>query len=257
MYCKGQFMKTAACHVLGALIFMSSAAYTSASELVMAISNGSAMPMTDIRDDELKGGILKDFGDALSAQLHSAPRYVVLPRTRVEGALLRGHADLLCDLRPEWLDNKQAFLWSEAIISNRMIVAMRRETPAPASLAAIAGQRVGTILGYRYPEFDHLQPNVVRDNAANDSQNLEKLLRGRFDYIVTNRIYFDYQRKVHPERMSLAAHHLKITDFDTFCAVGDKSKVGIREVNQAIAALKARGVIQAILARYRPAHPDR
>lgn len=236
-------------HLLLALLFLSKA--VCASELVMAISNGSAMPMTDIRGEELKGGILKEFGDALSARLHRQPRYVVLPRTRVEGALLRGHADLLCDLRPEWLDN-QSFLWSDAIISNRMIVAMRRETPVPASWNALAGTRVGTILGYRYPEVDALQPHIVRDNAANDSQNLDKLLQRRFDYIFTNRIYFDYQRKVHPERARLASHNLKITDFDTYCAVAQQGRVGIKEVNQAIAALKARGIIQSILARYRP-----
>jgi ABC-type amino acid transport substrate-binding protein len=223
-----------------------------ATELVMAISSGSGMPMTDIRDEQLKGGILKEFGDKLGALLHLEPRYLILPRTRVEGALLRGHADLLCDLRPEWLDN-QTFLWSEAIISNRMIVAMRRETAVPASLNAIAGLRVGTIRGYRYPEVEHLQPQIVRDNAANDSQNLEKLLLGRFDLIFTNRIYFDYQRKVHPERARLASHNLKITDFDTFCAVPAHGKLGVRELNQAIATLKARGVIQSILAHYRPA----
>lgn len=222
-----------------------------ASGLVMAISNGSGMPMTDIRGEELMGGILKEFGDALGAQLNLQPRYMILPRTRVEGALLRGHADLLCDLRPEWLDN-QTFLWSEAIISNRMIVAMRRETPVPSSLNAIAGLRVGTVRGYRYPEVDHLQPKIVPDNAANDSQNLEKLLLGRFDFIFTNRIYFDYQRKVHPERTRLASHNLKITDFDTYCAVHAQGEVGIEELNQAIAALKSRGIIQAILARYRP-----
>lgn len=222
-----------------------------ASELVMAISNGSGMPMTDIRGEELRGGILKEFGDALSAQLHLEPRYLILPRTRVEGALLRGHADVLCDLRPEWLDN-QTFLWSDAIISNRMIVAMRRETPVPASLDAIAGVRVGTIRGYRYPEVEHLQPKVERDNAANDSQNLEKLLLGRFDFIFTNRIYFDYQRKAHPERARLASNHLKITDFDTYCAVPAQGRIGIKDLNHAIDALKARGIIQSILARYRP-----
>jgi polar amino acid transport system substrate-binding protein len=222
-----------------------------ASELVMAISNGSGMPMTDIRDDELRGGILKEFGDALGAQLQLRPRYIILPRTRVEGALLRGHADLLCDLRPEWLDN-QTFLWSEAIISNRMIVAMRRETPLPGTLNAIAGLRVGTIRGYRYPEAEYLQPKIVRDNAANDSQNLEKLLLGRFDFIFTNRIYFDYQRKVHPERARLAPYNLKITDFDTYCAIPAQGKLGIKALNHAIATLKARGAIQSILARYRP-----
>lgn len=239
-------------HLLAVILLSSKTLF--ASELVMAISNGSGMPMTDIRDEQLRGGILKELGDALGAQLHLQPRYLVLPRTRVEGALLRGHADLLCDLRPEWLDN-QTFLWTDAIISNRMIVAMRRETPAPISLDAIAGLRVGTVRGYRYPEVAHLQPQILRDNAANDSQNLEKLLLGRFDLIFTNRIYFDYQRKVHPERARLADHNLKITDFDTFCAVPARGKLGIEELNRAIAALKARGTIQSILARYRPHEP--
>lgn len=233
------------------LAVLLSAKCVHASELVMAISNGSGMPMTDIRDEELRGGILKEFGDALGRVLHQQPRYLILPRTRVEGALLRGHADLLCDLRPEWLDN-QTFLWSDAIISNRMIVAMRRETPVPASLNALAGSRVGTVRGYRYPELEHLRPAILRDNAANDSQNLEKLLLQRFDFIVTNRIYFDYQRKVHAERARLAPHSLKITDFDTYCAVRAGGNLGIGELNKAIATLKARGTIQAILARYRP-----
>lgn len=233
------------------LAILSSAKSVYAAELVMAISNGSGMPMTEIRDEELRGGILKEFGDALGGLLSLQPRYLILPRTRVEGALLRGHADLFCDLRPEWLDN-QTFLWSDAIISNRMIVAMRRETPLPDSLRAIAGLRVGTVRGYRYPEVEHLRPRIERDNAANDSQNLEKLLLRRFDFIFTNRIYFDYQRKVHPERTRLAAYSLKITDFDTYCAVRADGRLGISDLNQAIATLKSRGTIQAILARYRP-----
>jgi len=236
-------------HVLFAMLLISKT--VCAAELVMAVSNGSGLPMTDIRDEELRGGILKEFGDALSAVLHLQPRYVVLPRTRVEGALLRGYADVLCDLRPDWLDN-QTFLWSDAIISNRMIVAMRRETPLPSSLNALAGARVGTVRGYRYPEVDDLQPKIERDNAANDRQNLDKLLLRRFDYIFTNRIYYDYQRKVHPQRVRLAPYNLTITDFDTYCAVPAQGKVGIKELNQAIAALRARGIIQSILARYRP-----
>lgn len=244
-----RFTQLLARRLLFAVLFGPGAVY--ASDLVMAISNGSGMPMTDIRDQELRGGILKEFGDALGGLLHLEPRYLILPRTRVEGALLRGHADLLCDLRPEWLDN-QTFLWSDAIISNRMIVAMRRETPPPGSLDAIAGLRVGTVRGYRYPEVEHLRPKIERDNAANDSQNLEKLLLRRFDFIFTNRIYFDYQRKVHAQRERLAPYSLKITDFDTFCAVRADGKLGIGELNKAIATLKARGTIQGILARYRP-----
>ena len=91
----------------------------------------------------------------------------------------------------------------------------------------------------------------------NDSQDLEKLLLGRFDFVFTNSIYFDWQRKVHPERERLASHSLKITDFDTYCAIRDQGRIGIKDLNQAIAALKARGVIKSILARCRPQESER
>lgn len=46
------------CGLLFALL--STAKFANAAELVMAISNGSGMPMTDIRGEELRGGILKE-----------------------------------------------------------------------------------------------------------------------------------------------------------------------------------------------------
>ncbi|UUZ54956.1 hypothetical protein LP419_03085 [Massilia sp. H-1] len=96
---------------------------------------------------------MKEVGDALARELQLDPAYLVLPRKRVEAALLSGQADLLCDLRPEWLDGKQ-WHWTESVFSNNMIIVSRSETPSLARLSQLSGERVGTVLGYRYPEVE-------------------------------------------------------------------------------------------------------
>lgn len=79
------------------------------------------------------------------------------------------------------------------------------------------------------------------------------MLTHRFDYLLTNSLYFDYQRKVHSECRQLNPRAYKITSFDTYCALAPHGKLKLADVNHAIHALKTQGNIQAILARFRPA----
>jgi polar amino acid transport system substrate-binding protein len=221
-------------------------------DIVFGVSTGSAMPMTQFTDGHLTGGLLKDFGDALARELHMTPRYLNLPRKRVEEALVLGRADLLCDLRPEWLDGKH-WLWSDTVFTNKMIVASRADTAPLAQLSALAEQRVGTVLGYRYPELESaLGTHFLRDEAGSDDVNLTKLLRGRFQYLLANSLYYDFQRKVHPERARLNGMAYEVLGFDTSCAMPSDGKLRIDQVNRAIAALRKRGEMQIIMDRYRP-----
>lgn len=230
------------------------AAATPAQTLVFAVSTGSAMPMTEFRNEELTGGLLKDFGDALARELGMTPRYLNLPRKRVEGALQAGQADLLCDLRPEWLDGKD-WAWTGTVFSNNMIVASRADTAPVARIEALVGLRVGTILGYRYPELEsRLGKQFLRDDAASDDLNTNKLLNRRFHYVVSNSLYYDYQRKVHPGRAQLHKTVFNIVPFDTYCALPPRGRVGADRVNRAIVALRRRGDMQQIYDRYRPAN---
>ncbi|CAN7431306.1 transporter substrate-binding domain-containing protein [Pseudoduganella sp. LjRoot289] len=211
------------------------------------------MPMTEFRNGVLTGGLLKEFGDALARELNVTPRYLSFPRKRVEAALIGGQADLVCDLRPEWLDRKD-WHWTASIFANNMIVASRDDTYPLPHIAALADRRVGTILGYRYQEVEYaLGKQFLRDEALTDEINLNKLLTRRFEYLLTNSLYFDYQRKVHPERKHLNPRSYKITSFDTYCALPPHGKLSLAEVDRAIQAIKGRGDIQAILSRFRPA----
>lgn len=223
-----------------------------AEELVYVVSTGSAMPMTDFRDGALAGGLLKEFGDALAHELRMTPRYLNVPRKRVEAPLANGQADILCDLRPEWLDGKD-WLWSEAIFTNNEIVATRIDTAAVRSVAELRRQRIGTILGYRYAHLETpLGDEFARDDAISDDFNLSKLLRSRFRYMLTNSLYFDYQRKTHPDRAKLNPVVYKVFAFDSYCALPPHGKLALPALNRAIQALKRRGDIQAILDRFRP-----
>ncbi len=228
------------------------AAPARAGELVYVVSMGSAMPMTDFRDGVLVGGLLKEFGDALARELHLTPRYLTVPRKRVEAPLAGGQADILCDLRPEWLDGKD-WLWSEAIFTNNEIVTTRIDTAAVRRVGELRRQRIGTILGYRYAHLEQpLGEEFIRDDASSDDLNLSKLLRKRFVYMLTNSLYFDYQRKVHPERALLNPVAFKVTSFDTYCALPQRGKLNLPTLDKAIQALKRRGEIQAMLERFRP-----
>jgi polar amino acid transport system substrate-binding protein len=223
--------------------------------LVFAVSTSSAMPMTGFRHDMLVEGLLKDFGDALARELGLAPRYVNLPRKRVEAALRAGQADLLCDLRPEWLEVKD-WLWTDTVFSNKMIIAGRADTPALARLADLGGERVGTLLGYHYPEVEsRIGAGFQRDDAATDDVNTTKLLNGRFRYMVSNTLYYDYQRKVHPAGERLNAEVLSIRSFDTYCALAPSGRIALDRVNRAILALRARGDMERIYDRYRRLRP--
>ena len=225
-----------------------------ADNITFAVSTGSAMPMTQFRNEKLAGGLLKDFGDALARELGMAPQYLSLPRKRVEAALTQGQADLLCDLRPEWMDNK-AWAWSETVFSNNMIIASRADTAPLQSLSQLAGQRVGTILGYRYPEVERKLGGrqFRRDDAATDDLNTNKLLNERFRYIMSNSLYYEYQRKVHPAGARLNPAVYTVRAFDTYCALSSSGRIDVARVNRAILAIRKRGEMQTIYARYQPA----
>lgn len=234
------------------LSILAIAAPSRADDMTFAVSTGSAMPMTEFRHEDLSSGLLKDFGDALARELMLEPRYLVLPRKRVEAALLGGQADLLCDLRPEWLDSK-GWAWTETVFSNNMIVAGRIDSPVLKHLSQLAGQRVGTVLGYRYPEVEQrLGAAFLRDDAVSDDLNTNKLLNSRFSYMLSNSLYYDYQRKAHPNRARLNPAVFAIRPFDTYCALPAKGRLDIDKVNRAIATLRKRGDMQAIYDRYRP-----
>lgn len=183
-------------------------------------------------------------GAALARQLGRNLQYVELPRTRLVAALENGDGDILCSYRPEWLPGDVD--WSRAFIPISEVVVTSPRVKPPASLLELRGKRLGTVLGFRYPELEKIiGTDYIRDDAPSSPLSIRKWLNGRFDYLVTPRTVFMMQ--VEAGQIPPGYHLLTVYDVLTMCAVSRKSQISVDEVNAAINALEKSGELAKIL----------
>ncbi len=234
----------AACTLLLSLL-VSAAAH--AETLVVLVASSVDMPMADIRDGKLHGGVHLDLGQALARKLHRELVVQVLPRKRLEGALAAGRADILCTYQPEWLEGKHA--WTQPFFPQSDLLLTALSAARPHTVADVRGQPIGTVLGFAYPELERaLGAGFVRSDVASSVANLQKFRLGRIRHIVVDKAIYDYQARI---GMGLNAHPpLVVMHQLTRCAVSTRSKIPLSEIDGAITQLVREGAIQKILSNY-------
>jgi polar amino acid transport system substrate-binding protein len=216
--------------------------------LVVLVDAGSHMPLADISDGVLAGGLHRDVGAAIAERLGRTVQFQVWPRKRIGAALEQGEGDLLCLYMPEWLPGR--LHWSVPFFPFTEVVISRRSAPRPQALADLAGQQIGTVLGYVYPELEHaLGAQFVRADTASGLNSLRKLELGRVQHAETTNLFVDYFLKqggkldIHPP--------LVVKTYRTLCAVSPRGSVAVDDVNRAIGQLLHDGGLARILAAYR------
>lgn len=183
-------------------------------------------------------------GAALARQLGRPVQYIELPRTRVMQALESGSGDILCSYLPEWLQGEVD--WTRAFIPISEIVVTLPRVKPPARLDELRGKRLGTVLGFRYPELEKIiGKDYVRDDAPSAALSVRKWLAGRFDYLVTPSTSFNKQ--VAEGHVPPGYHVLQVYEVKTMCAVSRKSEFTADQFNAAINALERSGELARIL----------
>lgn len=230
------------------LLALAAIASAQARQLVVLVDTSTEMPMADIDRGLLRGGIHRDLAQALARKLNRELVLRVLPRKRIAQALQSGQGDLLCLYLPEWLPGR--YQWTQAFFPQTELLVTALTAPPPRTLADLAGQPVGTVLGYRYPEFESaLGTKFVRADAGSNATNLRKLAFGRIARVATIKAFHDYQLRqggplpVHPP--------LVIKQYLTRCALSPNSGVALGDVDTAIAQLVNEGTVDKILSSYR------
>lgn len=217
--------------------------------LVLLVETSALMPQARVEGDAVVEGLHLDLGQALARRLGHDLVARPTPRKRLAEALQRGEGDLLCDYRSDWLPG--AFAWSRPFLPDQALLVTAATAPAPASLAALAGQPVGTVRGYVYTEMtDALRSAFLRDDAPDGVTNLQKLALGRVQHALTGRRVLEYQQRI--GKFKLALHPpLVVADVMAQCALSPSSPVGLAALNAAIQGLIADGELNRLLARYR------
>ncbi|MCG2584819.1 ABC transporter substrate-binding protein [Massilia sp. TS11] len=216
--------------------------------LVFLAPNNHEMPLAQFERGELQAGILKDLGQALAQRVGREARFLSIPSKRVGLALASGQADLVCYVRPFWISGD--FHWSRPFLPNQGLIIARADAPPLRQIGQLADERVGTVIGYVYPQLElALGSRFVRDDAPNMSSSFAKLAAGRVRYAVIEQMAIDWQRRQHPGLALKTA--LALPGFQAQCALARSSSLTPHALDAAIAALVANGSIDAILARYK------
>ena len=221
--------------------------FAHADQLVVLVTTSVDLPMADIRDGKLHGGVHLDLARALAQKLHRDLAVEVLPRKRLAGALESGRADILCTYQPEWLEGRHG--WTQPFFPQSELLVSSLAVPRPRAPADVRGEPVGTVLGFAYPEMEQaLGSDFVRSDATSAVANLLKLKLGRVRHIIVDKAFYDYQvrqgRKFEAHPPLVLKHQL------TRCAVSLRSRIPLADVEAAIAQLVREGAINKILSNY-------
>ena len=212
------------------------------------LPTNQAMPLLAMQGQQPVDGLLKDIAEALATRLGRPLQYVVLPSKRAASALKRGEADVHCYVQPGWLEGE--LLWTQRFITSAEVVAAARDAPAIAALDALAGEPLGTVLGYRYAVPERvLGERIARRDIVDAETNLRRLALGRVRYALTDRLSLQHFIKRHPE-----AGLREVLEFDRTelgCAISPREAGALDAINQALRRMRSEGRLDQILDRYR------
>ena len=136
-------------------------------------------------------------------------------------------------------------------MNQHSILVARPETP-PTRLSGLRNQRIGTVLGFYYPEADAFfrDGKLIRDDARTEHQVLEKLAAGRGRYAISTQVALDWFNLQKPAERRLKAID-QLSESSIHCIVRDEPGVPAREILDAMRQMQRDGEFDTILAKYR------
>lgn len=216
-----------------------------------SITESGVMPLVEIRNGKAVGGILYDLPMRLAEKIGRHAELLVLPRLRVQRALLHDEIDVRCYVNPAWLsETYPEYVWSIPFMVQRDLLVGRN--PKPVSPEQLPRQPIGTVLGFYYPTLHPLfmTGKLLRDDGRTQGLVLNKLAAGRYDYAISNELALHWYNRHSDEAEKLYEVHELASDLAA-CLVRDAPDVPTEQLLRAMVQMKEDGEFDAILQRYR------
>lgn len=211
------------------------------------------MPLAKIENGDVRNGLMHAFYAELGRVVGRPVVYVVLPRKRLDAAVLSGDVEVRCYLNPKWTDIPEQMVWSKPLFEIANVVVGRKDVEKPPAIDALPdGARVSTVLGYRYPTLDpaFARGRLQRDESTDEERVLLKLSAGRTNYGVALDLAVDWYRR-NTSNHQLSDWRLSLESIPIHCALprqpGGKHEVLLAAIHQMV----KNGKVEEILRRYR------
>lgn len=236
------------------LLLMAGSAH--ADHIRFSVTDAWGMPFGEFVGDEFKSGLMKDLLTAIAAELALEPRYVKLPRKRVDQAVEEGLIDARCYISPQWVTTPDAYVWSGPLFEMHEMVVRRTDAPRLDSMDDLKGKTLGLVGGFRggiYDSYRHINllGTLETTSAPSIDNLLNMLVQRRINYASINSFAFAHYRK-RPEYAAVLAPDGLVTETSIVqCAFPRNGKVPTARLLEATTRMRARGDIERIIARYR------
>ena len=148
-------------------------------------ANGSPFVLYD-RAGRLSGGLARDIMASFAVALGRQPDFRNPPRSRIELLLQQDELDAACFLAPGWVAEPQKLAWSPPLFTIQQVIVQPASSALMVSADGLRGRRIGTQLGFTYPELQPLfaDGRLERVDAPTLDNTLAMLARGRIDALV-------------------------------------------------------------------------
>jgi len=238
--------------VLYALALMSAPAFAAPTPLRFAVVDSWSMPIIQIEHGQPTQGILYDLMTSLAHQVGSPAEFRVLARARVQSAMERGDVDVRCYTAQSWLPNLSGdYIWSIPFLTQRNILVGRTRPPAGLTLQNLQPQRIGTVLGYSYPtlstQFE--SGRLIRDEARNQEQVLQKLEVGRYAYAISDQWSLDWfnQTRMPDQQLHVV---IPVQEQAVGCFVRNDPALPVQRILRTLLRMKMSGEVDRTIQLY-------
>jgi polar amino acid transport system substrate-binding protein len=197
-------------------------------------------------------GMIPDLLNALNKDFRCQIAFVSLPRKRVADFMSRGLVDVIPRATPLWYPNLN-MEWSNPWLTENDVLVIQKNNPwKPSHINDLKGKRIGTLLGFVYPEFDSLFRHglLQRDDASSIDANFNKLKLGRVDAVIQSYWISQYQMLKPKSRAQLEIRDIGLKKNALQFGIHPDSPIAKEQWNRALEKIERTGELQRILNRY-------
>lgn len=221
--------------------------------IIYGLNNNDSPPFilfdTSTEPATVRGGVFFDLALEIGKQARRPLIFALLPRSRLHSDLAEGDLDLICFDTEAWSGKLAThYFWSSPIFrQSDHIISLKgtKEETNIKSLNDLKGKILGTTLNFVYPTLDPYFKKglILREDADSGFANLTKLNLKRVNYIILNKLEYEFYKKTNP---LLQRAPIDIDPIDVKCAISKRSAFKLNELNAAIQAMKKNGRMEKV-----------
>ncbi len=227
--------------------------YANIAPIRIPFHDANPPPFAMIENGKLKGGLIKDVGDAVAGVLKVPIEYVYLSRKRLDRAMARGTINARSFTNPNWVDRPLEFEWTVPYFRQEdLFLSMKTFPRMIRQQNDLKGLRIGTILGNRYPTIarDFKDFERQRTDVASSKQNLKRLQAGRIDIAYGSSLEFRFILDKEIENYTLHDSMSEVTMISW--ALAKDFPFSLETMNSVLTKLIDSGQMETFVKKYNP-----